>query len=258
MVLAVYDLFKNHAAQVLYLPPFASSANLIYPSWIPDFLPITCSLNAVDYLKAYGIACTYEQVQNHPYSADIFRFYTSITDNSLNSWLNQAGSKSEASTLRKRYLPQYQKLLHKDETWYPDSSQLPYIKGGWFEHYIGEWLLKTISEVFLSVKIANPNTTNELDLIFTYHNVLYVIEAKTSVTLSGFTDYLYKLDSLGKKFGLYPRSCIAIADKKAEKKLSASPYALQRAAELKIPIFTYQHLNPDSIQATLSKWILDK
>jgi len=176
----------------------------------------------------------------------------------LHQWINQIGSKSEDNSLRKKYLPPIRNLLGKALDWLPDEAERKYLKGAWFEVYLAHWLQKLLPQcrVYQNLAINRAGSDNELDLVFCHKNSLYVLEVKTAVPKTqDLKDFLYKLDSLGKKFGLYPRRCLAIADIISEYKLRRSPYVLKRAEEMGITVFSHTELRPENIMNTLTTWI---
>ncbi|MCD8479073.1 MAG: DUF1887 family CARF protein [Candidatus Cloacimonetes bacterium] len=258
MALAVYDLMSHLRTQILYLPPLADSAVLIYPSAIKDFLPITHQLDAIAFLRAYGILCSYEEAPEMPYTESLFNFIARSGDPILNQWINQIGSQTEDASLRKKYLKPIGNLLGKAQAWQPDEAERKYLKGAWFEAYLAHWLQELLPQcrIYQNLAINRGGSDNELDLVFCHKNSLYVMEVKTATPKTqDIKDFLYKLDSLGKKFGLYPRRCLAIADILSEHKLRRSPYVLNRAEEMGITIFSHTELRPENIRETLTTWI---
>jgi hypothetical protein len=258
MALAVFDAMAHYRTQILYLPPFTEAANLIYPSVIPGFLPISHQLDAIRFLMAYGLKAEYDECAAMPNNDALFRYIASAANKELLQWINQLGSKTEDASLRRKYLPDLCKLLGQASDWIPDESGRQYLKGAWFESYLAHWLQRAIpgSPIYTNVLINRESSDNELDLAFCHKNVLSVIEVKTSISKTqDVKDFLYKLDSLGKKFGLYPRRCLAIADRLSQQNLQRSPHALQRAQEMGIAVFLYTDLKPENIENTLLRWI---
>lgn len=258
MALAVYDLMSSQRAQIIYLPPQAEAAILIYPSMIKDFLPIRYQFDAPSFLQAYGIKGSFAEAPELLNIDALFRYIASSPDKNMCLWINQIGSINENLSLRRKYLPTLSKLMDTSSPGLPDENQRQYLKGGWFESYLAYWIQRVLpkAKLYMNMAINRESSDNELDLAFCYHNIFYVIEVKTSVSkIQDVKDYLYKLDSLGKKFGLYPRRCLAIAHQLSEQSLRRSPYALQRAQEMGIDVLLYSDLQPENIVKTLHTWI---
>lgn len=81
-------------------------------------------------------------------------------------------------------------MLYRDE--------LEYLTGGWFEEYVYYLVIKHINpdDAAIGVKISRAGVrhNNELDVIFTKGNKLFVIECKTGVqTERLFNEIVYKL-----------------------------------------------------------------
>ena len=77
-------------------------------------------------------------------------------------------------------------------------SELEYLTGGWFEEYVYYMVKKHIQPQDLSIGIKifsnGVRHNNELDVVFTKGNKLYVIECKTGVqTERMFNEIVYKL-----------------------------------------------------------------
>lgn len=79
-----------------------------------------------------------------------------------------------------------------------NKRELEYLTGGWFEEYVFFLIRKRIKpqDIALGVKITRNNIKhdNELDVIFTKGNKLFVIECKTGVqTEKLFNEIVYKV-----------------------------------------------------------------
>ena len=78
------------------------------------------------------------------------------------------------------------------------KREVEYLTGGWFEEYVYYLVKKRIKpkDIALGVRISRNNVKhdNELDVIFTKGNKLFVIECKTGVhTEKLFNEIVYKL-----------------------------------------------------------------
>lgn len=79
-----------------------------------------------------------------------------------------------------------------------NQEELEYITGGWFEEYVYHLVKKEINpqDIALNVTISRKGIThkNELDVVFTKGNKLFVIECKTGVQSDHlFNEIVYKL-----------------------------------------------------------------
>ena len=88
------------------------------------------------------------------------------------------------------FVPRVSKFLFKDE--------LEYLTGGWFEEYVYYFVQRYIKpqDLALNVKISRGGVkhNNELDVVFTKGNKLFVIECKTGVqTERLFNEIVYKV-----------------------------------------------------------------
>ena len=89
-----------------------------------------------------------------------------------------------------RFVPQDKGVLNR--------SELEYLTGGWFEEYVYYQVKKFIKpqDIAINVKITRNGLkhNNELDVVFTKGNKLFVIECKTGVqTERLFNEIVYKL-----------------------------------------------------------------
>ena len=76
--------------------------------------------------------------------------------------------------------------------------ELEYLTGGWFEEYVYYLVKKSVKpdDITLGVKISRAGIrhNNELDVVFTKRNKLFVIECKTGVqTERLFNEIVYKV-----------------------------------------------------------------
>ena len=100
------------------------------------------------------------------------------------------------SLRRLGFIPQEEGILNKRE--------LEYLTGGWFEEYVYYLVRKNFQpqDIVLNVTFASSGmdihrTCNEMDVVFTKGNKLFVIECKTGVeTQARFNEIVYKLCAL--------------------------------------------------------------
>jgi len=101
-----------------------------------------------------------------------------------------------------------------------NKSEWYYLRGGWLEERlflaVAEVLSPEKGDVQLGVNCMDQHKNeNEFDVLFTFENVLYLIECKSLDPAEskedriGITDFLYKLGALRPHFGLTPRAFFA-------------------------------------------------
>ncbi|MDY0152354.1 MAG: DUF1887 family CARF protein [Candidatus Cloacimonas sp.] len=260
MALATCDHFRKAKAQILYIPPQQTHAQLIHPSAIEEFVPLTYSLDALEYLKAYGISVEpISPITNHTSFLDkVFGFIAQSPNRGLAQIINNLGNKYADCAGTKEVVHHFASLLniHPDQVLEP--AWLQFIKGKWFEEYLTYWISQCLPEarIYTNIKISKDNVQNELDLTFAYANTLYVIEAKTAVKLPAVKDYLYKLDSLRRDFGLFPRCFLSIADSNNEADWLRAKIFQQRSQKMKIPVLSFSDLTPSTIQNTIMERVI--
>ncbi len=93
-----------------------------------------------------------------------------------------------------RFIPKKPHSINKDE--------IDFLTGGWLEQYVYYWAQKHVKpdDIHIGVHIRRkevPVHNNELDVVFTKNNHLYVIECKTGVENNRmFNDIVYKVCAL--------------------------------------------------------------
>ena len=91
-----------------------------------------------------------------------------------------------------------------------NKSEIQYLTGGWFEEYVYNYINDYIhpNDILIGVKVESTN--NDLDVVFTLGNKLYVIECKTGVERKGMlNEIVYKASALKSSlFALSARSYI--------------------------------------------------
>lgn len=101
------------------------------------------------------------------------------------------------------FIPRKSHCINKDE--------IDFLTGGWLEQYVYYWVKRNVQpdDIHVGVHIKKKNVPthdNELDVIFTKNNHLYVIECKTGVENNRmFNEIVYKVCAL--KEALLGLSC---------------------------------------------------
>lgn len=258
MALAAFDAFRGQKSQILYLPPGTNVMQQLWPAHSEAELPITCRLTREEYLAAHGVSCEDGRGERHP-EAQLETMFRLITQNSNGQFmgrLNRLGSETNSPRLLQQQEATARlfarELGVRAEELY-DPRWLSFLKGAWFEEYFAAWVDRVLGSGVAAhgLKVEKDGVDNELDSVFTWENRLYIGELKASASLGAVNEFLYKLDSVGKDFGLMPRCFLVIADPDVERGLEYSPHLRYRAERMGIGIITYSQLRPEKIERTI-------
>lgn len=226
MALAVQQVFEKYHSTFYYVQ---LEENIIVQSIFNDniyddddlFYPIKHRMTIAEYLRANDIQNDMSEEGHAPIRSDAeaTRFFKMFTDNIF------SGDDYETmELLRLHYRKKKNVRIQEAETSikprYPavphlssflnhvgfipsvngklNREELEYLTGGWFEEYVYYQVKKRImpQDIAIGLHISRSNEThhrNELDVVFTKGNKLFVIECKTGVqTESMFNEIVYK------------------------------------------------------------------
>ena len=189
MTLAVYEFFAHSENQIVYVPIGKNKIEEFYPDKNRQAVPIKTKLNVNEYLIAYGIS------------------YTQKTD-----------FKKQFDELKKILKSYKNKGFDIENLFagYP-SEWKSYFTGEWFEEYLYYSIKKDLElnqdEIVSGVKLNHNDYENslkndqELDIVFTFNNELYILEAKVSIGRKNLNkeqlyQIMFKLSAINKNFGL--------------------------------------------------------
>ena len=226
MALAIQQVFEKFKAQFFYVQV---EENLIVQSIFDDriynnddlFFPIHYRMTIAEYLNAHEIQHDLNQFEHKPIRSEreVAYFYKMFSQHLL------CGNDYEVmELLRKFYRNRIKINIHNTETskgvhspaiphlsefldnvgFFPETrgvlnrDELEFLSGGWFEEYVYYLIKKNINpqDIALGVRISRTGLKhdNELDVVFTKGNKLFVIECKTGVqTERLFNEIVYKL-----------------------------------------------------------------
>lgn len=194
MFLSAYNFFRKHGNRIFYLPIGRNMLAEIYPENVMHDLLFR--VNVKEYLRACGIsfqASTANEIHGYKFLKTLFKEY------------RQSGF--DITRL-------YQSR---------DQEHQAFFTGGWFEQYTYHVLKRELNlpGTFIEqgLRINNlpekhrAGNDNELDVVFTYENELYVVEAKVSLGVKKINrqtlDHtLFKLSALNNNFGLRSKAFI--------------------------------------------------
>lgn len=200
MTLAVYEFFARPGNRIVYAPIGKNQFEELFPN--RDLVPekMFYRLNVSEYLSAYGISFIKKETP-----------LKSLGE--LKTIFNSFKNKGyEINSLNDGYPPEWRN----------------YFTGVWFEEYLFYQIKNELklNEGFieLGVELMHFNETRtggndqELDIVFTLENELYLVEAKVSlgkppVKKEAIHQIIFKLSAINKNFGLRSHaSVITLAD----------------------------------------------
>lgn len=226
MALAVQQVFERFDSEFFYVE---TDENIVVQSVFDNsiydnddhFFPIHYRMTIAEYLKAHEIqhdlkAWDHEPIRSEDDAKSMFNLFAKhlLTQQdydviellrmnyrnrnriNINNTEEKDGKFSPAVPGLKRFLydvefvPEIKGTLLRRE--------IEYLTGGWFEEYVYYMIKKHVcpQDIAISITISRKNVrhTNELDVVFTKGNKLFVIECKTGVQ-SGrlFNEIVYKV-----------------------------------------------------------------
>lgn len=235
MDFAVSDVFEMFDSTIYYIP---YPKNYILSPRSHDNIPIKTRLSVAEYLTAYNIPFEFKSItQSEKYTSLFYNLYVNsefsddeikILDK-LRAYRKGKGSKGnpfgiielesrEEDTEKKPRINGLSDFLNRrnfpiknDEL---SKYEIQYLTGGWFEEYVYFLIKNRINpdDIQIGVEIQKSESTNinDLDVVFTKGNKLYVVECKTGVGSEGlFNQIVYKASALKEKLlGLSAKSYI--------------------------------------------------
>lgn len=226
MALAVQQVFEKFDAEFFYVQV---EENVIVKSAFDDsiynnddyFFPIRHRMTIAEYLGTHGIVHDLQRDSHEPIRSekDANHFFELFTQQKLSGLdyetmemlrLHYRGRRrvnikgAETSINPNRPPIPFLSVFLRDIGFVSDDkgvlsrSELEYLTGGWFEEYVYYQVKKFIKphDIAINVKISRNGLrhNNELDVVFTKGNKLFVIECKTGVqTERLFNEIVYKL-----------------------------------------------------------------
>lgn len=234
MMLGAYRAFYLHDRPVFYFRVEQGDIQLITPNDKQEKIStIKCEPNLEHYLLAYGYridssakkserAFDYIHkelcetlIKNHSTYSDGMKAINYLaTEAEKNGSLNVSYSdKNPAVVALLEEFEKYKILkISSDKVNFASESDRQFANGGWLESYVYDAVCQIIQGKKLAKNITilslDSNVKNEIDVAFVYANRLYLIECKTSSEQSKFSDFIYKIDSLGKIGGTKVRKIL--------------------------------------------------
>ncbi|NIA31117.1 MAG: DUF1887 family protein, partial [Actinobacteria bacterium] len=254
MSLGVFNFFRNLASEIFYVPIGTNVYWKIFPQVKNKKRKIKANLGLQEYLTGYGISITNgEKIDQltRPV-ADTLAFYRSFRAfekpdfaviSTLRTWRNKKKKvpldSNAANVLLKRW-----KFKPKNES-FLTREEIDYLTGSWFEEYVYNWMKDFLNlkerEIGVGVKIMRESVQNEFDVLFVYHNTMYMIECKTGLWDSTadrniLNETIYKLEALRNDFGLRVKPYIFTLTERGDERFQVKRTNIERARHFGIEI----------------------
>lgn len=233
MALAVQNVFSRYNSNFYYIP--YPKNNIIWATEQNQTVTaIERRVTVEEYTNLYNthLRCQHQPHIDKEYTAEFFEKFISSGKNT------QALSQEDFILLNLlRYYRNDKKLIVKDveriakdekhpmieglsdfltKISYPCESgelskeDVQYLTGGWFEEYVYHLIKERLNPTDIVLGPKTANTNNDLDVVFTIGNKLFVIECKTGVEGKGMlNEIVYKASALKENLlGLSARSYI--------------------------------------------------
>ena len=259
MALAVKEAFENFQSNFAYIP---LPQNVFMSPQSAISVPIKYRVSVKEYLSLYGLKLVSAGKQTTQSLTTTNNMFTLFTEKQLSPAefdiidklrayrdynIDISTVETKDGTDKKPQIPGLCFFLNFLErtiglVWERQDNKLhkeviQYLTGGWFEEYIYHLMTTFIkpTDIQLGMLISSKNTTdfnnkNDLDVVFTKGNKLFVVECKTGIPngkLSAFKEIVNKATALNQTLlGLYAQSFIfaLCSEKQAGQFTSAAQY----------------------------------
>ncbi|OPZ14663.1 MAG: hypothetical protein BWZ06_00816 [Bacteroidetes bacterium ADurb.BinA261] len=224
--LAIYHLFCKYDSEFYYIP---FPRNVVLKPFQDEEEAINYRLKIDEYLSLYGLKfrpLKRQTVRNKEYSEIFFQLFIQgfsendsnilkiIRENYRDDGIKNIKSVELGINLKRKEIPipgltDFLDRIHfgnKENSLSKYEAQ--YLTGGWFEEYVYNKIKESIpaDDMAIGVKLRKDEGVfdNDLDVVFTYHNHLFVIECKTGFdTNKMFNEIVYKAAAIKESmFGL--------------------------------------------------------
>ena len=214
MSLAIQNVFKKYNSSFFYIP-FPKNYILSFEDNIDKTKLIKYRVGVKEYMSLYNLDVVLKKTtQSYEYASHFFDLFVngkfsqdeySIIDKlrayrDKNITISKVENLEEETDKRPR-IDNLEAFIKKIE--FPNKSgklskyELQYITGGWFEEYVYYFIKEKLTPDDLKIGVEIQRTTNtnmnDLDVVFTLGNKLFVIECKTGIgKKSLFNEIIYK------------------------------------------------------------------
>lgn len=226
MSLAVYHLFCDYDSEFYYIP---FPRNIVLKPFLDKKEEIKYRMKIPEYLSLFGLQFNElkrETVRDETYTEHFFHMFceklspndfeiiNKIREVYRNTGIKNIEDVENSINLsgKKVAIPGLINFLEKIAFHHTDNAlsidETRYLTGGWFEEYVFNKIKKDIptTDIALGVKLGKEGTffKNDLDVVFSYENHLFVIECKTGIDSNRvFNEIVYKASAIKESmFGL--------------------------------------------------------
>lgn len=258
MALAAYECFRSRQSHIFYLPPLQNMIQQLYPIANAKFRDIEVQLSPKDFFAAYGMEL--EAANTEPMAVGfldrMFGYFARSANPDYQDLLSKLGSKAESPELLV-LAQEIAGVIGISQKQLNEPFWRSFVKGTWFEEYLASHLKQADPKIQIlsNCMLQKANIKNEIDLAFTYHNRLYIVEAKASAKSKDITQFLYKLEAVNSDFGLFPKSLLAVASAESERMFKRSGIPRLRAGKMGITLLTYNDLQPENISRSIQRFL---
>ncbi|GAB4134789.1 MAG: DUF1887 family CARF protein [Raineya sp.] len=224
MSIAVNDFFKNKTNATIY---YLTGKNTILNLKNNTETKLKKKITLQEYLTSYGIEIKSQNPSKYPFASTnkIYEeFVAAYKDNidclkELRDYFQEKNKKAKEVSIEtipclKNLLQRFNFQAKNPEKIYKDEAD--YLTGKWLEEYTYHRIKQTLKldEAYIGMglllkKNNIEKTDNDFDVMFVYENELYIVECKTSHRIEGkshLNEQIYKLDALGKEFGIFSKT----------------------------------------------------
>ena len=216
MALAIQSVFEKFNSSFFYIP---YPKNIILSS--QEARPIKYRIKVEEYMQIHGKDIRYgnlllpetdyttrffDQFVNHFNTKDfdtinLLRSYRNIRRGASSMHISEIEA-PEKTTDKKPAIPALSVFLSKIQ--FPvrekgalSAMEAQYITGGWFEEYVYSLIKTNLNPTDIKFGVKFKATNNDLDVVFTLGNKLFVVECKTGVEReSMLKEIVYKASAL--------------------------------------------------------------
>jgi len=236
MSLAVFEFFKEMNAEIYYLTGSGQMIKL-HPGRKKTSSKLTANITLKQYLTAYGFALdegkstqTFEQAKN------MLRFFLEqpgleAYEDAFRFFRLHRGTKKPVSYADQPLVAQLLEEVgfQASEDRLLDRHACRFFSGEWLEEYLYGFIKAHFDlsdeNIALGSDIRKGDTKNELDVLVSTNNNIYMFECKTSIypeagkNKSIIGETIYKSDSLRNGMGLFAQTVIVTLSDLEDKKL---------------------------------------
>lgn len=233
MALAVQNVFSHYNSNFFYIP--YPKNNIIWANELNQTVTsIERRVTVEEYTNLYNthLRCQHQPHIDKGYTAEFFERFISSGKNAqalspedfkllnlLRSYRNDKKlivkdvekiAKDEKHPVIEGLSDFLTKISYPYESGELSKEDVQYLTGGWFEEYVYHLIKERLNPTDIVLGPKTANTNNDLDVVFTIGNKLFVIECKTGVEGKGMlNEIVYKASALKENLlGLSARSYI--------------------------------------------------